>query len=177
MSHHSSRLSSFRSILTQPQIDLDALRCLAYDGIPEEHPELRSTVWKLLLRVLPTTPSEWDAACDRKRAQYRQFCQEFTLKPSTTETSRRSKPQGVHDVQEPSRMNVTHGDHPLSTHTTSRWNTYFADVEIHEQIERDVDRTHPDLHFFRGQSSVAKGHRAAMCRALFVFAKLNPGLR
>lgn len=176
MSLHSNRLSSFQSLLAQPEIDLDALRGLAYDGIPEEDPALRSTVWKLLLRVLPPSASEWDTVCDKKRSQYRQFCEELISKPSKLSTADEHTQQ-QHYVAIPTRMDVTHGDHPLSTHMTSRWNAYFADVEIREQIERDVDRTHPDLHFFRGQSTAARGHRASMCRALFVFAKLNPGLR
>jgi hypothetical protein len=51
------------------------------------------------------------------------------------------------------------------------------DVEVQEQIERDVARTHPDMHFFSAASRAAEQHRAQMRRALFVFAKLNPGLR
>jgi hypothetical protein len=51
------------------------------------------------------------------------------------------------------------------------------DVEVQEQIERDVARTHPDMHFFCGAGTAAAQHRAQMRRALFVFAKLNPGLR
>lgn len=110
------------------------------------------------------------------------------------------------------------------------------DVEVQEQIERDVARTHPDMHFFSGgppaacccntclpvplfrgtpwqriclpclagvqhnvntsllcphrlaalsthpafgagPSGAAAEHRRQMRRALFVFAKLNPGLR
>lgn len=51
------------------------------------------------------------------------------------------------------------------------------DVEVQEQIERDVARTHPDMHFFSGASGAAATHRAHLRRALFVFAKLNPGLR
>ena len=48
---------------------------------------------------------------------------------------------------------------------------------MQEQIERDVARTHPDMHFFSGEGGAAATRRAQMRRALFVFAKLNPGLR
>ena len=50
-------------------------------------------------------------------------------------------------------------------------------MEVQEQIERDVARTHPDMHFFCGAGAAAATHRAQMRRALFLFAKLNPGLR
>jgi hypothetical protein len=46
-----------------------------------------------------------------------------------------------------------------------------------EQIDRDVMRTHPDMHFFSGDTREAEGHRTEMKRALFMYAKLNPGLR
>lgn len=51
------------------------------------------------------------------------------------------------------------------------------DNEIMEQIDRDVMRTHPDMHFFSGDSADAEQHRKEMKRCLFMYAKLNPGLR
>ena len=33
------------------------------------------------------------------------------------------------------------------------------DAEMHEQIERDVMRTHPDMHFFSGSDGAAVTHR------------------
>ena len=58
-----------------------------------------------------------------------------------------------------------------------RWKAYFADAEVQDQIERDIQRTHPDMHFFGGAGAAAAAHRVEMQRALFVFAKLNPGIR
>ncbi|WIA33086.1 hypothetical protein OEZ86_006240 [Tetradesmus obliquus] len=68
-------------------------------------------------------------------------------------------------------------DHPLSLQSTSKWHTYFKDNEVMEQIDRDVMRTHPDMHFFSGDSADAEQHRREMKRCLFMYAKLNPGLR
>eukprot|EP00879_Flechtneria_rotunda_P005730 GHRR01006031.1.p1 GENE.GHRR01006031.1~~GHRR01006031.1.p1 ORF type:complete len:476 (+),score=176.35 GHRR01006031.1:122-1549(+) len=67
-------------------------------------------------------------------------------------------------------------DHPLSLQSTSIWHTYFKDNEVMEQIDRDVMRTHPDMHFFSGDSTEAEQHRKEMKRCLFMYAKLNPGL-
>lgn len=36
---------------------------------------------------------------------------------------------------------------------------FYQDSEIIEQIDRDVMRTHPDLHFFSGDSSFAKSNQ------------------
>jgi hypothetical protein len=38
------------------------------------------------------------------------------------------------------------------------------DNEIMEQIDRDVMRTHPDMHFFSGDSTEAEQHRREMKR-------------
>ena len=39
-------------------------------------------------------------------------------------------------------------DHPLNTHKDSMWNKYFRDLELWEEIEKDVRRTRSDLYFF-----------------------------
>ncbi|XP_050119507.1 uncharacterized protein LOC126596872 isoform X3 [Malus sylvestris] len=51
------------------------------------------------------------------------------------------------------------------------------DTEIIEQIDRDVKRTHPDMHFFSGDSQDAKSNQDALKTILVIFAKLNPGIR
>ncbi|KAK1259861.1 hypothetical protein QJS04_geneDACA020775 [Acorus gramineus] len=51
------------------------------------------------------------------------------------------------------------------------------DTEIIEQIDRDVKRTHPDMHFFSGDSPSAKANQESFRRILIIFAKLNPGIR
>ena len=39
-------------------------------------------------------------------------------------------------------------DHPLSTNEESKWNMYFADQEVWEEINKDIKRTRPDMSFF-----------------------------
>ena len=48
-------------------------------------------------------------------------------------------------------------DHPLALHATSKWATFFRDAEVMEQIDRDVMRTHPDMHFFRCAGGLSLG--------------------
>lgn len=76
-----------------------------------------------------------------------------------------------------SRSQITHGEHPLSLGKTSIWNQFFQDTEIIDQIDRDVKRTHPDMHFFSGDSQFAKSNQDALKNILIIFAKLNPGVR
>jgi len=49
--------------------------------------------------------------------------------------------------------------------------------EIMEQIDRDVKRAHPDMHFFCSDSSFAKSNQESLKNALLIFAKLNAGIR
>lgn len=46
-------------------------------------------------------------------------------------------------------------------------NWYFQDTEVLEQIDRDVMRTHPDMHFFSGDSAVAKSNQVGFWVCLF----------
>ena len=41
----------------------------------------------------------------------------------------------------------------------SRHHSAVQDTELREQIERDVMRTHPDMHFFSGDDAAARQHR------------------
>ncbi|KAG6483777.1 hypothetical protein ZIOFF_060438 [Zingiber officinale] len=86
--------------------------------------------------------------------------------------------------------------------TNSNTRGPLQDTEIIEQIDRDVKRTHPDMQFFNGDSSIAESnrvsvyldikhnflklvvltsrfslHQEAMRHILIIFAKLNPGIR
>jgi len=45
-----------------------------------------------------------------------------------------------------------------------------------EQIDRDVKRAHPDMHFFCSDSSFAKSNQESLKNALLIFAKLNAGI-
>jgi len=62
---------------------------------------------------------------------------------------------------------------PLSDRENSAWSTYFKDKELMEEINKDVQRTYPDLHFFCDDTR----HYRALHRSLFIYAKLNPGIR
>lgn len=75
------------------------------------------------------------------------------------------------------RHDISHEDHPLSLGETSVWHQYFRDAEIAEQIDRDLQRTHPDIKFFSGETALSRKNREAMRSILLLFAKLNPAIR
>ncbi|KAK1381250.1 Rab-GAP TBC domain-containing protein [Heracleum sosnowskyi] len=163
-------------------ISLSELRRLASQGIPDGA-GVRSAVWKLLLGYLPSDRALWPSEVAKKRSQYKSFKDELLMNPSEIASKNgnsvsvdseeaRSESKGLL-----SRSEITHDEHPLSLGTTSAWNKFFQDTEIIEQIDRDVMRTHPDLHFFSGDSSFAKSNQEALRSILIIFAKLNPGIR
>ena len=60
----------------------------------------------------------------------------------------------------------------------STWGQYFKDLEMMEEIDKDVKRTFPHLHFFNKDGAVGSTqHYEALKRILFIYAKLNPGIR
>ncbi|KAK9834207.1 hypothetical protein WJX81_008458 [Elliptochloris bilobata] len=165
---YEARIRRFRGDLAGVRVDLGNLRRVAVHGIPDRD-GLRAVAWKLLLGYLPPETARWPAALAHKRAAYAQFCVELIVDPKDG--------GGGGAGRDGSGGAAPAADHPLSQSQDSRWHAFFKDAEMMEQIDRDVLRTHPDMHFFSGDDGSAVQHRAEMKRCLFVFAKLNPGLR
>ncbi|RZC68762.1 hypothetical protein C5167_031945 [Papaver somniferum] len=173
-----SRQSQLLQELSRKIVNIRELQKLASQGIPDGA-GIRPTVWKLLLGYLPTDRGLWMSELVKKRSQYEHFTDELLLNPSEV-TRRMEKSASGNDGEGTGmlpRAEITQDEHPLSLGKTSVWNQFFQDTEIIEQIDRDVMRTHPDMHFFSGDSSFAKANQEALRRILIIFAKLNPGIR
>ena len=169
---YEARIREFEEELSRPVVDLNALRRLAMGGIPDQK-GFRARTWKILLGYLPEEQSSWEQVLDSKRKQYADFCDEFIVDPSqqmTTQAEANSR------NREGSLSTSQVEDDPLSTKSDSVWNKYFKDNEVKDQIARDVDRTHPDIHFFNNSDGSSDLHKHCMRRTLFVYAKLNPGI-
>jgi len=69
---------------------------------------------------------------------------------------------------------VAVSDDPLSAKGDkhSKWAEWHRDEDLRAEIEKDVSRTSPGLPFFAKPANLA-----AMSRILFVYAKLNAGVR
>eukprot|EP01118_Nematostelium_gracile_P012345 TRINITY_DN4500_c0_g1_i1.p1 TRINITY_DN4500_c0_g1~~TRINITY_DN4500_c0_g1_i1.p1 ORF type:complete len:438 (+),score=96.38 TRINITY_DN4500_c0_g1_i1:132-1445(+) len=149
------RLQTFQEAI-KDNIDFNLIRTLAFAGIPDS-PGLRSIYWKLLLGYLPRERKSWPQFVEKTRKTYNEWVRELTVDP------RKDQPVD---------------DHPLSTANTSQWNAYFKDNEILEEIDKDVKRTLPGLHFFNHDKKIGDTiHYEALKRILFVYAKLNPGIK
>ncbi|OEL31048.1 hypothetical protein BAE44_0007936, partial [Dichanthelium oligosanthes] len=155
-----SRQSRIFAALSKKVIDLDELRMLAAQGVPDAA-GVRSTVWKLLLGYLPNDRSLWEQELAKKRSQYAAFKDEFLSNP--VQIARQVEKEGHHSD------NAEHVDNGLLQRSVYS--------EIMEQIDRDVKRTHPDMHFCCGDSSFAKSNQESLKNVLLIFAKLNAGIR
>ncbi|KAF8406941.1 hypothetical protein HHK36_006062 [Tetracentron sinense] len=168
--------------LSQKVINLERLQRIASSGLPDEG-GLRATAWKLLLGYLPASRDLWERELADNRLKYATLKEEMLLNPS--EFARRKEEVLVcsdrdenSDVDGPLRRHeISHEDHPLSLGKASVWHRYFQDTEIAEQIDRDLQRTHPDMKFFSGDTSLSRKNREAMRNILLLFAKLNPAIR
>ena len=131
------------------EVDARRLRLLASDGgVPDDDGgEARALVWKLCLGYLPKERAMWASVERERREAYGRFVEEFCRRPSE---------------------NARGGE----------WIDGRQGDEIAEQIDRDVMRVHPDMHFFNDESEDGEARRRKdeMRDALYVFAKLNPGV-
>ena len=143
-------------------LDLNAIRKLCAQGIPDS---LRPTFWKILLNYLPLRLADWDEVLASRRTQYREFVQELLSKPQ------QQAPCAARETP------VSEEEDPLSVQSNSRWNVYFKDRDMQTEIDKDVKRTFPHLHFFNNDGEPGETlHHRALSRILFIYAKLNPGI-
>ncbi|CAI9268727.1 unnamed protein product [Lactuca saligna] len=177
-----SRQAQLSQELSRKIINMVELKKLASLGIPDGA-GIRSTVWKLLLSYLPSDKGLWSSELAKKRSQYKHFKEDLLKNPSevTRKLEESTSSQNGEKTKEGkgllSRSEIPEDEHPLSLGKTSVWNQFFQDTEIIEQIDRDVKRTHPDMHFFSGDTASAKANQDALKNILIVYAKLNPGIR
>lgn len=78
------RLQQFEQLLSEEDIDMTALRKLAWNGVPAQH---RCMVWQLLLGYAPTNKSRRDATLARKRSDYRDSVHTYLADSDADRTS------------------------------------------------------------------------------------------
>ncbi|KAK4404021.1 TBC1 domain family member 13 [Sesamum angolense] len=168
-----SRQAQILQELSRKVINMGELRKLASQGIPDG---------AVIIGYLPTDRSLWPSEVAKKRSQYKNFKEELLMNPSEIARKLEKASLENHEVDRGSpgylsRSEISHGEHPLSLGKSSIWNQFFQDAEIMEQIDRDVMRTHPDIHFFSGDSTSAKSNQVTLI-SLFCFCSFfGAGIR
>ncbi|XP_039031643.1 TBC1 domain family member 13-like isoform X1 [Hibiscus syriacus] len=169
--------------ISQKVINVGKLQRIVSTGLPGGG-NLRPTVRKLLLGYLPPSRDLWEKELIENRQKYAMLKEELLLTPSELA---RIKEEALHSDEHNNaysgtngpliRHKISHEDHPLSLGKASVWHQYFEHIEIAEQIDRDLQRTHPAMKFFSGESSFSRRHRESMRNILLLFSKLNPAIR
>lgn len=172
------RARLIQQVCSEKLINEGRLRNLATQGIPEQ-PPLRGMVWRILLRYLPLDTTQWPTVLEQQRKLYAEWVEELLTSPakaclrSSGESAGSLASAASRKAMKLARQRT--GDDPLNTGTASEWARYWADLELLEEIEKDVIRTHPEIQFFLEDHDHVRYN--AMQRALFIYAKLHPGVR
>eukprot|EP01101_Sappina_pedata_P000806 TRINITY_DN10987_c0_g1_i1.p1 TRINITY_DN10987_c0_g1~~TRINITY_DN10987_c0_g1_i1.p1 ORF type:complete len:376 (-),score=88.88 TRINITY_DN10987_c0_g1_i1:6-1106(-) len=168
----SDRTAPFWEVLNGPKLDLVLIQQQASAGLPD-CPRLRTIFWKIFLGYLPLNQDDWDVCTNENRRIYRQWKKELMVDPNEEQFS----------GQNGETIDVTDFDHPLSTKHDSKWAIWFKDCEMLHEIDKDVRRTLPQLHFFNSASLDTSKTREgttenyeSIRRILFLYSKLNPGI-
>ncbi|CAD7949625.1 unnamed protein product [Amoebophrya sp. A25] len=199
-----------------PELDLQAIRALGFEGLPEECPELRSAYWKLTLGYLPLELEKWDSTLKEKREQYRSLVVELCSNPNLKKDLFKTLLMNTCVSSTTSETEAPSSKEKDSSTTSPSVEIDEIDIEIYDQINKDVFRTRREHSDFFGRNfsgnkvktgagkegdplrngsnpaEAAPKHSNAsnvcdilypqngfdaMGRVLFLYAKLNPGIR
>lgn len=125
------RHAKFMRLLSQPVVDIDALRELAWSGIPIS---LRPLCWKLLLNYLPPNQERQESVLIRKRKEYRDLIPEYyDSAAKSVAFSPESSSLAVQQFSGPGQLRISEEESAL------------------RQVMVDVPRTAPGVGFFHQQ--------------------------
>ena len=179
---HSDRFAELRE---RESLSLGEVQALSFAGVPDRH---RPFVWMLLLGYLPLRRSLRAARLARARAQYAEFLRETQAKeppPPGAPAASSSLPPAADDplpdggagaggAGSGAGAGATPPPSPsqqpsLPEASVPQWE---ADAALQAEIAKDIERTNPELNWFNKEE-----HLLPMRRILFVYAKLNSGVR
>ncbi|KAL7335731.1 hypothetical protein PS15p_201161 [Mucor circinelloides] len=141
-------------IFNDPNLSLNSLRHRAVAGSVCQN-GLRSVCWKIFLGYLPTLEvSTWPLLQLEQRQHYTNLKRKYIEEPAE-----KMNKKGEEDLSD---------NNPLALSDSNPWQQYFADTEIRKVIRQDVERTFPDVDFFRENDVQQR-----LTDILFIYCKLN----
>ncbi|GAN10645.1 TBC1 domain family member 5 [Mucor ambiguus] len=141
-------------IFNDPNLSLNSLRHRAVAGSVCQN-GLRSVCWKIFLGYLPTLEvSKWPSLQLEQRQHYTNLKRKYIEEPAENMNK-----EGEEDLSD---------NNPLALSDSNPWQQYFADTEIRKVIRQDVERTFPDVDFFRENDVQQR-----LTDILFIYCKLN----
>ena len=201
------KVALFFQALYQTPISLKVLSSLAYQGIPDEVIGLRSLVWRMLVGYLSVDRNKWEGVLKKSRRDYESFVGEFLVKGNKEKRENGELLNKSQTSNSKNLTFAKVQDHPLSKSDSSEWNSLFKDLELWDEVEKDTKRTRSEMSFFREETKppssypllknyvpkdprfssklkdktqnppTKETHCDVMTRILFLYAKINPGVR
>jgi len=168
-----------------------------FSGISDDNSH-RGVAWRVLLGYLPAEVKRWEGHLFRERTLYKEFVEELFVSNSSRiekEASKcnssinKSPSKELLDIFEQcgrdGLLQELNSDDALNTlvipssHTNKEALMEYVDnATLLDEIRKDVMRTHPGLNFYlETQGDLGKRRYAALERILFVWSRLNQGVR
>ena len=126
-----SKIVEILNILILKEIPFNLLRKQMFEGIPDDIPSLRPLLWKVSLNYLSLKPHEWETILEQKRTEY--------------ETNKKKYMANISSPILKKTKNKV--DDPLSSDKSSLWEKYYKDIELYENISKDILRTKSNMNF------------------------------
>lgn len=183
-------------ILNQDQVDIPTLTKLSFTGIPDLIRGVRPVVWRLILGALPHDTSNWEKTQLENYETYENFKKELIVKPRLKQEEEEAKEkQRMIDhplsTAQTSVWNTFFKDQEI-------WDEIEKDVKrtrtdmyyFYLALDPSRNRTADDLSRLERQAETKRAdlkpedrfnyietHADVLHRILFIYAKLNPGVK
>jgi len=187
------------SMMNKDEVNMEKLRILIFSGVPENTLlGLRPVVWRIMFNCFPTTTSDWQKHLDQNYESYEGFKKELIVKPKVKDEEmekERAKYQAMMDhplsTSQTSIWNTFFKDQEIwdeiekdikRTRTDMRWFCRALDESMMKseenlaRLERQADTKKADLKPEDTRNYIDT-HSDVMSRVLFIYAKLNPGIK
>ncbi|KAK9321341.1 rab-GTPase-TBC domain-containing protein [Lipomyces orientalis] len=141
---------------------LTALKSSVINGSSICDDSLRSVCWKLFMLLPDLQPDTWANILQTERQKYNELKKKYLA----IHLKRAQENAGIPSEEEQEDLNVVN---PLSQDISNPWNTFWKDEDLRKDILRDIERTFPDIDYFRDEKV-----QHTMLDILFVYTKMNP---
>ncbi|KAL5635907.1 hypothetical protein ACGC1H_004642 [Rhizoctonia solani] len=144
----------------------------ALHGPPDAEVVGRSIVWKLILAAgSPLDASTGLHELRRRRSEYVRLLKDSMRAPDGTFPESLVVP-GEPDPPHRTKVELDLAqNNPLSLDESNPWKDYFASLELRKTIQKDVERTFPDVDYFRSDRA-----QRMLADILFVYSRAHEGI-
>ncbi|GAA5885299.1 hypothetical protein JCM16303_005995 [Sporobolomyces ruberrimus] len=191
---HEEIINRWDTLLKDPLLSFESLKRKAAEGHLEA--SLRSFCWRYFFGLLPSPSSlaaspstnsifsTYSLLLSRQRSEYGDLREKYLRAPDggwikDGETKEEdsapgagsregSNDSGLGNGKRPVKIDVK-VNNPLGLEEDNPWQSWFADLDLRKTIRQDVQRTFPEVEYFRQASTQNR-----MTDLLFIYTKLTP---